>query len=202
MKGTIKAASPRMKDGVQRSWTGGNGTLWYYNVTIEDENGGIHTGEVAAKSEGTYRFGPGDQVEFTETKGDFGFKFKIDRPKDGQAAGAPSRPTTTYKQQASGGGNNGEWSPEKQNSVMIQGLLKHIIGSSIKSDMWGAALRAALKVHDEVLAERLPKKEPVVEAAKPKLEYHPDGHPDLPKPVHQGVIGGKGIGDEDEEAPF
>lgn len=199
MKGVVKGVSPRMKDGVQRSWTGANGTLWYFHVTIEDEHGKMHTGEVAGKTEGAYRFGEGDEVEFTEEVGQYGNKLKLDRPKDGSApnssyGGAKAKYEPPASKQASG------WSPEKENSVMIQGLLKSIIEGGIASKDWEAALNTALTLHDKVLAARVPK---TVEAVTkdPAIPYHRDGHPDA-RPVHQGVIGGSGIGDESEEAPF
>lgn len=197
MKGTIKAVAPRMKNGEQRSWTGGNGTLWYFDVTILGEDGKEVKGEAGGKTQGSYRFGPGDEVEYTVDEGQYGNKLKLDKPKDGAGAYVGSK--TNHAAPSSGGG----WSPAKENSVMIQGLLKSVIEGGIKSPQWEEALRAALLLHDKILSERAPAAkapEPTNGATTTSkgLEYHPQGHPNAPKVAHgEQVPDGPG-----EEVPF
>lgn len=57
---------------------------------------------------------------------------------------------------ASSGGQSKstDWSPEKTNSVMIQGLLKSIIASSTPQAEWEPKLLAALALHDSAVAKR------------------------------------------------
>lgn len=51
----------------------------------------------------------------------------------------------------------GGWSPEKEASVKIQGLLKSIIETTAPKDQWGDLLAHALIVHDMALAAQLAK---------------------------------------------
>lgn len=41
------------------------------------------------------------------------------------------------------------WSPEKEKSVMVQGLLKSIIESGVKAEAWETMLDFAIKLHDK-----------------------------------------------------
>lgn len=149
MKGTLQSVSPKMKDGAQRSFGQGERKLFVYNATIIADDGTPYTGEVNGKTEGAYRIKPGEAVEFTSEQGQYGLQFKIDRPKDGSNGQA-------YSRQTSSNGTSGGWSKEKENSVMIQGLLKSIIESGMESKNWEDALHKALEIHDKVVAERVP----------------------------------------------
>ena len=207
MKGTIKAVSPRLKDGQQRNSGEGERKVFYFDVTITGEDGKEMKGEVGGKTEGSYRFSPGDVVEYTAEQTQYGWKFKFDKPKDQQTGNGPTGGRSSYQSQSSG-----NWSPQKENSVMIQGLLKSVIESGMASEHWSKAVRKALTLHDEVLAERIPAPAaaptPSAGPAAPVttskgLTYHKDGAPDGP-PVAQGerVVPGHGIGDDLSDTPF
>lgn len=198
MKGTIKAVAPRMKDGKQRSYGEGDRKTFYFDVTVTGEDGKEMKGEVGGKTEGSYRFGPGDEVDITSAQQtEYGWKFKFDKPKDGSGGYMGSK--TNHAAPSSGGG----WSKEKENSVMIQGLLKSVIENGMASTHWEEALRMALSIHDKLLSERAPAaKAPEssngATTTSRGLEYHPQGHPNAPKVAHgEQVPDGPG-----EEVPF
>jgi hypothetical protein len=61
------------------------------------------------------------------------------------------------------------WTPEKENSVMIQGLLKSIIESSTPQAEWEPKLLAALALHDATVAKRTVTAAAYPAAPKPAL---------------------------------
>lgn len=138
---------------VQHSYTTNNGTFYTFVVELE---GGIK-GQVSSKSPAPYRFNPGDEVEYTFTASanpqHLG-KLKLEKPKDQPQAG---------EQSTSRG-----WSPEKECSVMVQGLLKSIIEAGIKSPDWAAALAHALVTHDNAVRARLARAAAATLTAQPQ----------------------------------
>ena len=140
MKGKIKTVQPQLgSDFEQRSFTTDNGTFWCFVVEMEDGT----RGEVSGKTKGTYRFSDGDEVEYTytpSTNEKYLGKLKLNKPEG-----------------FSGGGKTGGWSPEKEASVMIQGLLKSVIESGAPKDQWPILLGDALKLHDQFIVSRTAK---------------------------------------------
>lgn len=66
-------------------------------------------------------------------------------------------PKPDYSRPAASSGGQSKstgWTPEKENSVMIQGLLKSIIESNTPQAEWEPKLLAALALHDSVVAKR------------------------------------------------
>lgn len=139
--GKIKSVVQNVdKDGVQRSFTTDNGTFYVFVVEMEDGT----RGEVNSKTPGTYRFAPGTEVEYTYTANanpQYLGKLKVEKPGGAQGGFA---------------GGKG-WSPEKEASVMIQGLLKSIIETTAPADQWPQLLAKALDLHDRALKARMAK---------------------------------------------
>jgi hypothetical protein len=141
--------APEMSGGVQKSYDGSHGTMYTFICTLEDGT----TGQVSSKSAAPHRFGPGDEVEYTYTPASnpkHTGKLKVEKPKDE----GHSAPTNGEAPRSSG------WSPTKESSVMIQGLLKSVIESGVKSDHWEQAVGKALGIHDKLLAARVPAQAP------------------------------------------
>lgn len=190
---TVVSVRPRMADGVHDTWTSGDGTVFYkFEVHLDNGQSGIAKGMTP-----TLRFSAGDQVIVKEFKPSTNPKFplgtlKLERPKDGPApVGATARggAQTTTAGYALPATKSSGWSPEKEASVMIQGLLKSVIESGVEKNQWHQYLSEAMALHDTLLATRV--------SGKPKLNYKPEGHVDG---VHQGVPG-TGIMEE-SDAPF
>ena len=77
--GKIKSVAPKMRNGEQASFTGNNGTTFYFVAEMEDGT----VGEVGGKTPGAYRFGPGDEVQYEYTPNAdprWMGKLKIDKP--------------------------------------------------------------------------------------------------------------------------
>lgn len=139
MKGKLLAVQPRLdqQTGMQRSYNTQNGPMYVFDATVANEQGQQFTGEVSGKTAGTYRFQPGADIEFTAEQGQYGVKLKISSPDGDQR----------------GGKSSGGWSPQKEASVMVQGLLKSVIEAGIPGEKWEAAVRQAVSVHDKITAE-------------------------------------------------
>jgi hypothetical protein len=133
-----------MNGHVQNSYDGQHGTMYTFVCVLEDGT----TGQVSSKTPAPHRFGPGDDVEYSFTpaaNAKHMGRLKIEKPKDEVPAnGAPNEP-----QRGSG------WSPAKEASVMIQGLLKSIVESGAPKENWADMLSIAIKTHDTFLRQRI-----------------------------------------------
>lgn len=140
MKGKLLAVQPRLdqQTGMQRSYNTQNGSMYVFDATVANEQGQQFTGEVSGKTPAVYRFQPGADIDFTAEQGQYGVKLKISSLDGGQRMG---------------GGKSGGWSPQKEASVMVQGLLKSVIEAGIPGEKWEDAVRKAVSVHDKIAGE-------------------------------------------------
>lgn len=144
MKSRIKAIAPEMVGNMQKSYNGSHGTMYTFLCTLENGT----TGQVSSKSPTPHRFGVGDEVEFTFTPAAnpaHTGRLKIEKPKD-------EVPPINGEAHSSNGQRG--WSPQKEASVMIQGLLKSIIESGAPVEQWSALLNQAIGTHDTALGAR------------------------------------------------
>lgn len=185
MRGIIASVQPEMKNGRQNSYSGQHGTMYTFLVAIE----GGPTGQVSSKSPAPYRFGPGEEVEYTYTapsQAGWTGKMKVEKPKDG-GHGAPA----TTQRSSSGG-----WSPAKESSVLIQGILKSVIGTTAPKDQWLDMVNHALIVHDMALTARVAR---VVERALAnQAKLAAPAPTQAPQPATQQHI----AGEDDMGLPF
>ena len=84
----------------------------------------------------------------------------------------------------SGGGSSapkqgGSWTPAKEKSVMVQGLLKSIIESGSLVNEWETKLKTAIDIHDRVVGSPAPAEAPAPAAPKPVAVSNND-ESDLP----------------------
>lgn len=168
MKGKIKSVVPQMdQHGNQRSFSTENGTFYCFIAEMED---GLK-GEVNSKRAGEYRFGAGDEVEYTYTPNpnpQYLGKLKIE-----QAGGRR------------GGGEGGQqWTPEREASVSVQGYLKSIIESGAPKEQYGPLLVEVFEVHDKMVARRLGQQK-IREAAQPAQPTQSQG---FRQPSHQQQV--------------
>ncbi len=177
-KGTLTAVSVRIdpKTNQQRTFQMHGKDFYVYDCVVTGADGVTYRGEVNGTTPGTYRIAVGTAVEFEATEGQFGTKMKVSVPQAAGSSGAPFRG-------GSGRTGFGE-SPAKTTSMLVQGYLKSLIESGVKSDHWEPALRKALALHDTLAAERLaampqpvvapaPAPEPPAAAAPAKPYVHP-----------------------------
>lgn len=131
--------------GQQKTWTTGQGkTMFTFFYVLENGMKGEASHQTPEP-----RFPLGSEVVAKDkTNPQFPQYPKLDLNKPGAENGF------------SGKGGGGNWSPQKEASVMIQGLLKSLIQSGVKSEHWADALKKAISVHDEALALRAPKPAP------------------------------------------
>lgn len=111
---------------------------WSFNVTFDNGDEGLLT----TKTDQVGSIGVVVGKEFTydiekRTSASGKDWFKISKHRD-----------NTFSPKA-GGGNSG-WTPEKERSVMIQGLLKSIIEAGVDRKHWETFLTEAIALHDKL----------------------------------------------------
>ena len=198
MNAKIVSVAPRMKNGEHDVWVNNEGVT-YYKFVVTLDNG--QSGEVKGMSE-TLRFVAGEEVTVKEFKPSANPKFplgtlKLDKIRDGapgQTAASngnsqAARPTASNVPPMVSV-QHGGWTKEKEQSVMIQGLLKSIIEAGVPKEEWDVYLKSALTLHDGMLAGRTknPNPVPLRQDAPPIAGY--------PQPVAAGV------GSDNMDAPF
>ena len=188
MNAKIVSVAPRMKNGEHDVWVNNEGVT-YYKFVVTLDNG--QSGEVKGMSE-TLRFVAGEEVTVKEFKPSANPKFplgtlKLDKIREGQAPtgnGTPqaARPTASNVPPMVSV-QHGGWTKEKEQSVMIQGLLKSIIEAGVPKEEWDVYLKSALTLHDGMLAGRTKSPNPVpLRQDAPPIAWYTQAAPPVEDP--------------------